>query len=263
MIAYRLRQPQEPPQFQEVPKPSKAQLEERHATPPPFTLGHEIAGWVAEVGPRVIGFKTGEPVAVVPLWGSCGHCPPCRRGDENFCHYMSGEFGAGIGFDGGSADYIAVPPRYAVHMGDLRPGPRRTPDRRGSYNVHGNQAGLVIAGSRKRGGGYWGRRSGAVGDSISPLSLRGRVIAVDNDPKHPQLAKEHGADNTLPSGTTTTEQVRSFTAGAGATCVLDCVGAEPTLKTGIASLATLGRGTLVGAAGGRIPFGRWLAEGCW
>ena len=30
-----------------------------------------------------------------------------------------------------------------------------------------------------------------------------RVIAVDNDPEHLQLAKEHGADNPLPSGTTT------------------------------------------------------------
>ena len=105
MIAYRLLHPQEPPQLQEVPKPSpsagqllikvggcglchtdiaimsktKAQLDEWHATPP-FTLGHEIAGWVAEIGQGVVGFKAGEPIAVVPVWGSCGHCPPCRRG---------------------------------------------------------------------------------------------------------------------------------------------------------------------------------------
>jgi predicted signal transduction protein with EAL and GGDEF domain len=40
---------------------------------------------------------------------------------------MSGEFGAGIGFDEGLADYIVVPARYAVHMGDCfaAPGPAR------------------------------------------------------------------------------------------------------------------------------------------
>ena len=106
MIAYRLVEPQEPPQLQDVAKPSPGpgQLlikvggcglchtdiglmartkEQWFNTPPPFTLGHEIAGWVGEIGQGVVGFKSGEPVAVVPVWGSCGHCPPCRRGEEN------------------------------------------------------------------------------------------------------------------------------------------------------------------------------------
>ena len=69
----------------------------------------------------VVGFKTGEPVAVVPVWGSCGHCPPCRRGEENFCYYISTLNGAGIGFDGGLAEYIVVDARFAVPMGDFDP----------------------------------------------------------------------------------------------------------------------------------------------
>jgi alcohol dehydrogenase, propanol-preferring len=77
-------------------------------TPPPFTLGHEVAGWVEQVGQGVVGFKTGEPVAVVPVWGSCGHCAPCRRGEENYCYYVSRLIGAGAGFDGGLAEYIVV-----------------------------------------------------------------------------------------------------------------------------------------------------------
>ena len=82
-----------------------------------------------------------------------------------------------------------------------------------------------------------------------------RVIAVDSDPTHLQLAKEHGADNTLASDANTAEHIRSLTAGAGANFILDCVGAEPTLKTGVASLARLGRLTLVGAALKTVPFG--------
>lgn len=37
--------------------------------------------------------------------------------------------------------------------------------------------------------------------------------------------------------------------------MLECVGAEPTLKTGISALARLGRLTLVGAALKTVPFG--------
>ena len=39
-----------------------------------------------------------------------------------------------------------------------------------------------------------------------------RVIAVDNSEAHLKLAKEHGADNTLPSDATTAEQVRDAAA---------------------------------------------------
>src|ERR1700738_5064181 len=146
MIAYRLLQPQQAPELRDVPKPSpragqllikvggcglchtdipirgkaKAQLDEWHAAPP-FTLGHEIAGWVAELGQGVTGFKTGEPVAVMPVWGSCGHCPPCRRGEENFCYYISNLSGAGVGFDGGLAACIVRDRRFAVPMGDFDP----------------------------------------------------------------------------------------------------------------------------------------------
>src|SRR3984893_11657206 len=126
MKAFRLLEVQQPSKLVDVPKPkagsgqvlikvggcglchtdlaimrkTRAELDAWHANSPPFTLGHEIAGWIDEIGPGVSGFKTGEPVAVVPLWGSCGHCPRCRRGEENFCYHNAGEFGAGIGVDG-------------------------------------------------------------------------------------------------------------------------------------------------------------------
>jgi propanol-preferring alcohol dehydrogenase len=40
---------------------------------PPFTLGHENAGWVAELGQGVSGLEVGQPVAVYGPTG-CGHC---------------------------------------------------------------------------------------------------------------------------------------------------------------------------------------------
>jgi propanol-preferring alcohol dehydrogenase len=281
MKAFRLLEVQQPSKLVDVPKPkagsgqvlikvggcglchtdlaimrkTRAELDAWHANSPPFTLGHEIAGWIDEIGPGVNGFKTGEPVAVVPLWGSCGHCPPCRRGEENFCYYNAGEFGAGIGFDGGLAEYTAVPARFVVHMGDLDPilGAPLTDAGLTTYTAIKPALPSLVPGSSAVVIGVGGL--GLLAVQFLRNLCATRVIAIDNDPAHLQLAKKHGADNTLPSDATTADQVRDLTNGAGANFVLDCVGAEVTLKTGVAALANLGRLSLVGAAHGTIPFG--------
>src|SRR5215211_5403805 len=42
----------------------------------PFTLGHEVAGTVAALGPGAEGVEPGEPVLVYGPWG-CGRCGAC------------------------------------------------------------------------------------------------------------------------------------------------------------------------------------------
>jgi len=50
----------------------------------PLTLGHEIAGVIAEVSDGASGLKPGDRVAVNPSrW--CGRCAHCREGRENLC----------------------------------------------------------------------------------------------------------------------------------------------------------------------------------
>jgi len=111
MLAYRLAKAQAPPEFQDVPDPSAGpgQVVVRVAgsglchtdftvisreqsywkdQPPPFTLGHEIAGWVEEVGTGVAKFHPGDAVAVNPSWGSCGRCHMCRSGEDSHCPYQ-------------------------------------------------------------------------------------------------------------------------------------------------------------------------------
>jgi propanol-preferring alcohol dehydrogenase len=67
---------------------------------PPFTLGHENAGWVEALGAGVTGLEVGEAVAVYGAWG----CGRCRRGV------------------GGMAPYMVVPSaRHLVSIGDLDP----------------------------------------------------------------------------------------------------------------------------------------------
>src|ERR1700712_2584330 len=50
----------------------------------PFTLGHETAGWVHELGDGVTSLELGQAVAVYGPWG-CGTCPRCLTGVETYC----------------------------------------------------------------------------------------------------------------------------------------------------------------------------------
>ena len=71
----------------------------------PFTLGHEIAGIVEEVGPDVSKDLIGTKKAVFP-WIGCGQCRDCLNGDENLC--VKQRF-LGVAIDGGFASHVLVP----------------------------------------------------------------------------------------------------------------------------------------------------------
>src|SRR3954451_18337607 len=71
----------------------------------PFTLGHEIAGWVETVGADVDDLAAGDAVAVACM-SPCGQCRWCRRGADNYC--VDNWHGRGFGVDGGLAEFIAV-----------------------------------------------------------------------------------------------------------------------------------------------------------
>ncbi len=71
----------------------------------PFTLGHENAGTVDEVGEAVSGFKKGDPVVVYGGWSR----KPDRftwTGQEQMTNI---EDWVGIGQTGGYAEYLKVP----------------------------------------------------------------------------------------------------------------------------------------------------------
>src|SRR3979409_2562212 len=71
----------------------------------PFTLGHEIAGTVEEVGADVPNNLIGTRKAVFP-WIGCGQCRDCLNGDENLC---AKQRFLGVAIDGGFASHVLVP----------------------------------------------------------------------------------------------------------------------------------------------------------
>lgn len=81
-------------------------------TPPEgFVPGHEVSGWVEELGPGVenpYGLSRGDAVLVSWLI-PCGRCKWCVRGQENYCPYTLSRMPGLLGLNGGHAEYLSVP----------------------------------------------------------------------------------------------------------------------------------------------------------
>lgn len=71
----------------------------------PLTLGHELAGLVAEIADGSHGLTVGDRVTMFPLI-SCGVCHACTHGSAHVCRQLR-LFGFDV--DGGMAEYLKVP----------------------------------------------------------------------------------------------------------------------------------------------------------
>ncbi len=226
---------------------------------PPFTLGHENAGWVDSIGEGVTSVKEGDAVAVYGPWG-CGNCSRCQLGIETLCERPMEQpvpgGGGGLGLDGGMAEYMLVPfERLLVKLpGNMKPEDAApltdaglTPYHavRRSWSKMLPESYVVCIGV----GGL-----GHMGVQFVKATTAARVIAVDSKPEALELAKKFGADFTVVSDENAVAKIREITSGVGADVVIDFVGAEATMKMAMASARTLGDVTIVGIAGGTFPF---------
>lgn len=218
----------------------------------PFTIGHENAGWVEQVGAGVTGWTKGDAVLVYGPWG-CGRCRPCRLGRENYCERAAELVvsGGGLGLDGGMAEYMLVPSaRFLVPIGELDPVKAAPLTDAGLTPYH------AIATSRARlqpGAAAVVIGVGGLGQMAVQLlraTTGARVIAVDTDDRKLAVARELGADVALPDDAAA---IRKATGGLGADLVLDMVGSDATLALAAKALRAEGRIVLVGLAGGALP----------
>lgn len=79
----------------------------------PLIPGHQIVGTVDRTGPGVRSHTEGDRVGAAWLHSSCGICEFCRRGDENLC---AGARFTGWDLNGGFAEYVIVPAKYAYRL---------------------------------------------------------------------------------------------------------------------------------------------------
>ena len=82
-------------------------------TPPrsfPAVLGHQVVGFVEELGDKAGRFKIGDRVGVAWIYSSCGECRYCTEGNDNLCEDFKA---TGRDKDGGYAEYMTVSQNYA------------------------------------------------------------------------------------------------------------------------------------------------------
>jgi len=219
----------------------------------PFTLGHEVGGTVAERGEGVDGPPVGTPV-VVASPGACGTCWHCRTGSDSAC--PRGDVGRGYGRDGGLARFVLVDDPGALVVLPEGLDPRRA-------------APLTDAGATSH---HAVRRALAVPDvdvavvigvgglgSFVVQILRARgvptVVAVDTDPARREAALALGADRALDgAGDELGGALRATGRGGrgGVDAVIDVVGVDDTIRSGLAALRRGGAFVLVGAGPGTL-----------
>jgi propanol-preferring alcohol dehydrogenase len=209
----------------------------------PFTLGHETAGWVAGLGAGVTGVREGDAVALVSPT-SCGTCPHCLRGQDNCC--PAGATGRGYGRDGGLADYVLVDSiRALLPLGDLDPRTAGPLTDAGATAYHAVRRALprIVPGGTVAVVGAGGL--GAFAVQFLRALTAARVVAVDTNPDRLAYATDVGAHETQSA----VDGLRSLDA------VLDFVGTDATIASGVAAVRAGGAFGLVGSAGGRLEKG--------
>lgn len=233
-------------------------MEEDFGFTPPFTLGHENAGWVSELGEGVTGFKEGDAVAVYGPWG-CGRCHACQLSMENYCENWAelGGFGGGLGFDGGMTEYFLVPAaRLLVPLEGLSPAKAAPLSDAALTPYHAIKRALPQLNADTTvvvmGVGGLGHMAIQLLRVLAPV----RIIATDVDDRKLEQAKSLGADEVLNNRNAdeAAERIQKITGTRGAGLVLDCVGVQPTLDLGTRLLGRNSVWTIVGLGSGHHDF---------
>ena len=196
-------------------------------------MGHEAMGVVNAIGRDVRRVKVGDFV-VMPFAYSDGTCEFCRERLPTSC--VHGGFFANDGVGGAQAEAVRIP----LADGTLFPVP--------ADKDHGVMASLLTL-SDVMGTGHHaalcarvgrGQTAAIVGDGAVGLCAviaarrlgAEQIILLGRHPDRIALAKQFGATDIVSErGDEAMERVRALTRGAGAQCVLECVGSEQAMQT--------------------------------
>jgi NAD+-dependent secondary alcohol dehydrogenase Adh1 len=212
----------------------------------PYTLGHENAGWVHEVGSAVTNVAVGDTVILHPT-PTCGLCRACRAGDDMHC--VSSSF-PGLSHDGGMAEYLLTSARACVKL-DPQTQPQDVAALADAgitaYHAVRKAIPLLYPGSTAVVIGAGGL--GHIGVQCLAALTAARIIVVDRNPDALKLAEELGAHQTVVADGGQVQAVKDLTGGAGAEVVLDFVAEQGAEMDGWNMTAGAGSYFVIGYGG--------------
>jgi NAD+-dependent secondary alcohol dehydrogenase Adh1 len=188
----------------------------------PYTLGHENAGWVHEVGSAVEHLSPGDTVIMHPQ-ATCGLCRACRAGDDMHCSGTS--IFPGLNTDGGMADFLKTGARAVVKIDpSLQPADVAALADAGltAYHAVKKASPLLYPGTTAAVIGAGGL--GHIGIQSLKALTPATIIVVDRSEPALKLAQEMGADQSVVADGNQVERVKELTNGQGADVVIDFVG---------------------------------------
>ncbi|EWM11437.1 NAD(P)-dependent alcohol dehydrogenase [Kutzneria sp. 744] len=186
----------------------------------PYTIGHENAGWVEEIGSGVSNVAVGDTVILHPT-PTCGLCHACRAGDDMHC--LNSTF-PGINADGGMAEYLLTSARACIKLDPAtQPSDVAALADAGitAYHAVRKAVPLLYPGTVCVVNGAGGL--GHIGiQSLAALTAT-TIVVVDRNAEALDLASKLGADVTILADGKHVEAVLDLTGGQGAEVVLDFV----------------------------------------
>lgn len=209
----------------------------------PHVPGHELAGIITEVGPRVTRWQVGDRVTV-PFVCGCGRCEWCLSGNAQVCPDQQqpgfthwGSFAEAVALHAADVNLVALPDEVDFATA-------------ASLGCRFATAFRALVGRAQVRDGEWVTVIGAGGVGLSAVMIAraagARVIAVDRNPEALAVAAEVGAEHTLlADGTDIPAAVAALT-GGGSHVSVDAVGSEQTLADAILGLRRRGRHVQIG-----------------
>jgi NAD+-dependent secondary alcohol dehydrogenase Adh1 len=212
----------------------------------PYTIGHENAGWVHEIGSGVTNVAVGDTVILHPS-PTCGLCRACRAGNDMHCPNRSFP---GIDSAGGMAEYLLTSARACIK---LDPGTR--PEDVAAladagitaYHAVRKAVPLLYPGTVCVVNGAGGL--GHIGIQSLRAMTATTVIVVDRKPDALDLAAELGADHTVLADGGQVAAVKELTGGEGAEVVLDFVAEQGAQQDAFAMTRNDGSHFVIGYGG--------------
>ena len=213
----------------------------------PYTIGHENAGWVEQVGSAVTNVAVGDTVILHPT-PTCGLCRACRAGQDMHCEQSV--FPGLDGTDGGMAEYLLTSARACVKLDpETRPQDVAALADAGitAYHAVRKAIPLLYPGTTCVVIGAGGL--GHIGIQCLAALTAATIVVVDRNPEALKLAAELGAHHTVTGDGSQVATVQELTGGAGADVVLDFVAEEGAENDGFAMTRPAGSYFVIGYGG--------------